>query len=345
MIVVLALAAGLWLLGRSFGAPVSARLIMIGLLYVAVLAATIALPENNPLVQAIGGSAGEWMVVGGLGAAAWGYFQVLGRLRQRVRPENRPKAAAATDDARRNRAMRHIVLREIGGMGQKRIEDARVLVVGAGGLGSPVLQYLAAAGVGTLGVIDDDVVETTNLQRQTIHTDARIGMPKVFSAEAALAPQNPFVAIRPYNRRLTEGIAADLFADYDLVIDGTDDVETRYVVNAAAVAAQVPLVSGAISQWEGQVSVFDPARGAPCYACVFPVAAAPGVSATCAEAGVASPLPGMMGSLMALEAIKVITDAGTPLRGRMAIYDGLGAETRTIKIARNRECQVCGTRA
>lgn len=345
MIVVFTLAVALWFLGRFFGAPVSARFLMIGLLYVSVLAAIIALPQGHPLAEAIGGSAGEWLVLGGLGAAAWAYFQVLQRLRARVRPENQPKVAQASQEARRDRALRHIVLREIGGIGQKRIEDARVLVIGAGGIGSPVLQYLAAAGVGTLGVIDDDLVELTNLQRQTIHTDARIGLPKVFSAEAALRAQNPFVTIKPYNRPLTEEIATELLADYDLVIDGTDDVATRYVVNAAAVAANIPLVSGAISQWEGQVSVFDVARGGPCYACVFPVAAPPDLSATCAEAGVASPVPGVVGTIVAVETLKVIADAGEPLRGRMLIYDGLNAETRTIKITRNPGCAVCGSKS
>lgn len=343
MALVLAMAAGLWFLGRAFDAPVNARLLMIGLLYVAVLAAIIALPEGHPISEAVGGSAGEWLVLGGLGAAIWAYAQGIGRLRSRVRPENRKKETeAGSDEAKRNRALRHIVLREIGGMGQNRIEAARVLVVGAGGLGAPVLQYLASSGVGTIGVIDDDVVELTNLQRQTIHTDARVGMPKVFSAEAWIREQNPFVTVRPYNRRLTDDIAKDLFADYDLVVDGTDDTETRYLVNRAAVAAELPLVSGAISQWEGQVSVFDPARGAPCYSCVFPVPAKPGQSATCAEAGVAAPLPGVLGSIMALEAIKVIADAGDPLRGRMLIYDGLNAETRVIKVARDGACKVCG---
>lgn len=343
MVVVLGLAAGLWFLGRSMGAPVPARLLMIGLLYVAVLAALIVLPANHPLAASLGGSAGEWAALGGIGIAVWVYSQALGWLRGRVRPENREQPATeSTADARRARAMRHIVLREIGGMGQNKIEQARVLVVGAGGLGAPVLQYLAAAGVGTLGVIDDDVVELTNLQRQTIHTDDRIGMPKVFSAHAWITEQNPFVTVRPYNKRLTEDIARPLLEDFDLVIDGTDDPNTRYVVNRAAVKRGIPLISGAISQWEGQLSLFDPAHGAPCYACVFPVAAARGLSATCAEAGVAAPLPGVVGTMMALEAIKEITGAGETLRGRMAIYDGLYAETRTVKVQRDPDCKVCG---
>jgi len=345
MALVLVLAAGLWFFGRFIGAPHSARFQMIALLYVAVLALNVALPPGHPLREATGGSAGEWVVLGVLGAAVWAYRVGLTRLRTRVRPENLPPDRdAASAPTRLERAARHIALREIGGMGQQKIEAARVLVIGAGDLGAPALQYLAAAGVGTLGVIDDDVVELSNLQRQTIHTDARIGMPKVFSAEAAVRAQNPFVTVRPYNRRLTDEIAEDLFADYDLVLDGTDDTETRYAANRAAVATGVPLVSGAISQWEGQVSVFDPASGAPCYACVFPVPAAPGVSQTCAEAGVAGPLPGVIGSIMALEALKVITGAGETLRGRMLIHDGLYAETRVMTLARDPSCSVCGSR-
>ncbi|MDJ1007639.1 MAG: HesA/MoeB/ThiF family protein [Paracoccaceae bacterium] len=345
MTLFLVLAGALWVLGRLMNAPVNARLLMIALLYVAVLAANVGLPPGHPLREATGGSAAEWLVLGGLGATVWVYFRGLTLLRRWVRPENRPPAReTGSTSTRLERAARHIVLREIGGMGQQKIEAARVLVIGAGGLGSPVLQYLGAAGVGTLGVIDNDVVELSNLQRQTIHTDARIGMPKVFSAEAAVTAQNPFVTVRPYNRRLTEDIAADLFADYDVIVDGADDTETRYVANRAAVVLGKPLVSGAISQWEGQVSVFDPARGAPCYACVFPVPAAPGVSQTCAEAGVAGPLPGIIGSIMALEALKVIAGAGDALLGRMMIYDGLYGETRVMSVARNSTCPVCGDR-
>ena len=166
-------------------------------------------------------------------------------------------------------------------------------------------------------------------------------MPKVFSAQKAMADQNPFVSIRPYHRRLTREIAADLFADYDLVLDGTDDVETRYLVNEFAVKARIPLISGAIAQWEGQVSVFDPARGGPCYACVFPEPAAPGLAPSCAEAGVLGPLPGVLGTMMAVEAIKEISAAGETLRGRMLIYDALYGDTRSIKLSKRSDCPVC----
>ena len=205
-----------------------------------------------------------------------------------------------------------------------------------------MLLYLAAAGVGTIGVIDDDVVEGSNLQRQVIHSDGRIGMPKVFSAEVAMRALNPFIEVRPYQRRLTEEIAVELVREYDLVLDGTDDFDTRYLVNRACVAAGVPLISGAITQWEGQVSLFDPAKGGPCYACVFPVKPAPGLVPTCAEAGVAAPLPGVIGGMMAMEAVKWVTGAGEGLAGRLLIHDALYMETRVIGVKRRAECEVCG---
>ncbi len=202
MALVLVIGAALWGIGHLMRVPHSARLMMIGLLYVAVLAIQIALPAGHPLREATGGSAGEWAVLGGLVALVWAYSRGLKKLRTRVRPENRAPNDPAPSSSELERNARHIVLREIGGPGQKRLKEARVLVIGAGGLGAPALQYLAAAGVGTIGVIDDDVVENSNLQRQVIHTDARIGMPKVFSAEAAMTAQNPHITVRPYHRRL-----------------------------------------------------------------------------------------------------------------------------------------------
>jgi len=198
--------------------------------------------------------------------------------------------------------------------------------------------------VGVIGVIDDDVVEGSNLQRQVIHTDGRIGMPKVFSAEVAMKALNPFIEVRPHHRKLTEENAAALVGEYDLVLDGTDNFDTRYLVNRVCVAAGVPLISGAITQWEGQVSLFDPAKGGPCYACIFPVKPAPGLVPTCAEAGVAAPLPGVIGSVMAMEAVKWITGAGEGLAGRLMIHDALYAETRVIGVKRRPDCEVCGGR-
>ena len=341
MVLVLALAAALWFAGRLFRVPTRVRLILLAVLYLAVLSMQLVLPAGNSLREATGGSATAWIVVGALAATIWGYLRVLRHLKGRVRRDNRDGMDSSASTAEVERNARHIALREIGGTGQKRLKGARVLVVGAGGLGAPVLQYLAAAGVGTIGVIDGDAVENSNLQRQVIHSDARIGMPKVFSAQKAMADQNPFVSIRPYNRRLTREIAADLFADYDLVLDGPDDVETRYLVNEFAVKARIPLISGAIAQWEGQVSVFDPARGGPCYACVFPEPTAPGLAPSCAEAGVLGPLPGVLGTMMAVEAIKVISGAGETLRGNLLIYDALYGDTRSIKLSKRPDCPVC----
>jgi len=295
--------------------------------------------------EAAAGYVRLWIVVGLIGLVAAGYGEGVRWLRRRTRAT--PTVAAASGgfrEAELDRYARHIILREIGGPGQKRLKAAKVLVVGAGGLGSPVLLYLAAAGVGVIGVIDDDVVEGSNLQRQVIHTDGRIGMPKVFSAEVAMRALNPFIEVRPYHRRLTEEIAVDLVRDFDLVLDGTDDFDTRYLVNRVCVAAGVPLISGAITQWEGQVSLFDPAKGGPCYACIFPVKPAPGLVPTCAEAGVAAPLPGVIGSIMAMEAVKWITGAGETLAGRLMIHDALYAETRVIGVKRRPDCEVCGGR-
>ncbi len=341
MALVLALAAAIWLAGRPFGIPARVRAVLIAVLCLAALSIQIALPEGNPLREATGGSARAWLAAGALAASAWAYWRVLARLRARVRPEGRvaPDPGAHAGEIERN--ARHIALREIGGAGQKRLKEARVLVVGAGGLGAPVLQYLAAAGVGTIGVIDGDIVERSNLQRQVIHADARIGMPKVFSAQKAMSEQNPFVSVRPYNRRLTREIAAGLLADYDLVLDCSDSADTRYLVNEFAVRGGIPLVSGAVTQWEGQVSLFDPARGGPCYACVFPEPAAPGLAPDCAEAGVLGPLPGVVGTMMAVEAIKEISGAGETLRGRLLIYDALSGEVSSVRFSRRPDCPVC----
>jgi len=337
----LALSAAIWFLGARLGWPAAMRWLLIAVLFAAVVLAHLTLPEGSGVRLMLGGSVGEWLIVGGLVGLGVVYGWGLAKLRRRARP------AAATQtgsfsDAELNRYARHIVLREIGGPGQRKLKEARVLVVGAGGLGSPALMYLAASGVGTIGVVDDDVVDNSNLQRQVIHTDARVGMPKVFSAEVAMRALNPNVVVRPYNRRLAEADAVALIGDYDLVLDGTDDFATRYLVNRTCVGLGKPLISGALSQWEGQVSLFDPARGAPCYQCIFPEAPAAGLAPSCAEAGVLGPLPGVVGSMMAVEAVKEITRAGEGLRGRMMIYDALFGESRMIALKRRPDCPVCG---
>ena len=349
MILVAAAAGAVWGIGAWMGTPRNARWLMLGLLYVAVLAVQVALPPGAALKEATGGSAAFWLLAGVFGVAAFAYRGLLRRLRARARPlEVEPDPAAPRGGlgaAEVERYARHIVLREVGGPGQRALSEARVLVVGAGGLGAPALLYLAGAGVGTIGVIDPDRVDVGNLQRQVIHRDADIGSPKVASAQRAVAALNPHVTVRPYARPFTSAIGAELVADYDLVLDGTDDWEARRAVNAACAAAGVPLVWGAIAQWDGQLTVFDPARGAPCHACLFPRAPAPGTAPTCAEGGVAGPLPGIVGAAMAMEAVKLVTGAGEPLRGRLLLWDALGADARVIDVARDPACAVCGTGA
>lgn len=343
MILFLVMAGALWGIGAMMQAPHRVRWTMIGVLYLAVLLVQFVLPADNPLRVATGGSRPEWVLVGIAAVVFIVYRRGLRWLRARAQA-NAPQPAAQPGTftpTELERYARHIVLREVGGPGQKRLKDASVLVIGAGGLGSPALLYLAASGVGTIGVVDDDAVDLSNLQRQVIHTDARLGMPKVFSAEAAMRSLNPNVTVRPYHRRLDEADAAGLFAEYDLVLDGTDNFDTRFMVNRVAVATKTPLIAAAITQWEGQISLYDPANGGPCYQCVFPQAPAPELAPSCAEAGVVGALPGVVGSMMAMEAIKHITGAGQSLRGRMLLYDALYAENRVVTLKRRDDCQVC----
>lgn len=328
--------------------PVAARLNMLGLLYVAVLAVQLALPDGHPLRELTGGSFALWVLVGAGLVLVLAYRAILGRLKSRAevvearREAQVPDMSGPFSGVELERYARHITLPDVGGGGQLALKTASVLVIGAGGLGSPVLLYLAAAGVGRIGVIDADTVSLSNLQRQVIHTDARIDVPKVFSAEAAMLALNPHIEVRPYNRALDASIAEALFGEYDLVVDGTDSFAVRDMVNRAAVAAGRPVIAGAISAWEGQVTLYDPAGGAPCMACIFPDAPVPGLSATCAEAGVIGALPGIVGSMMALEVVKEIAGAGEGLRGRMLIYDALHAEARVIAVKRRADCTVCG---
>jgi molybdopterin/thiamine biosynthesis adenylyltransferase len=339
---VLFLMAGLWVLGWVMKTPVRARLIMIGLVYLAVVIGQLVLPAATPLRVATGGDVRAWLVLGGVVALGAAYAYGLKRLRKPTAPAPEPQTGPFRE-AELNRYARHIVLREVGGAGQRKLKDAKVLVIGAGGLGSPALLYLAAAGVGTIGVIDDDEVDGSNLQRQIIHRDQDIGTPKVFSAQAAMQALNPFITVKPYKRRLTDDVAEALFADFDLILDGSDNFDTRYLANRAAVATGKPLISAAITQWEGQISLYHPASGAPCYECVFPGRPADGLAPACAEAGVIAPLPGIIGSQMALEAIKEITGAGQSLRGRLMLHDALYGENRSVKVARRADCACCGS--
>ncbi|WP_395944124.1 HesA/MoeB/ThiF family protein [Brevundimonas sp.] len=235
------------------------------------------------------------------------------------------------------RYARHLVLSEVGGPGQQALKRARVLIVGAGGVGAPAALYLAAAGVGTLGLIDDDRVGLSNLQRQIAFSTPEIGRPKVEAAAARLGDLNPHVTIEALAERLTPANAAARIGAFDIVLDGTDDFETRHLVNAACVAAGKPLVSGALGRWTGQVGVFT---GRPCYQCLVPDI--PPDAETCSRVGVVGALAGVIGSMAALEVIKQITGAGEPLAGRLMIYDGLAGTARTVRIAADPECPVCG---
>ena len=236
-----------------------------------------------------------------------------------------------------DRYARHLVLREIGGPGLQALKAARVLIVGAGGLGAPAALYLAAAGAGELTLVDPDTVALSNLQRQVLYGVADIGAPKVDAAARHLGELNPHVAIEAIDQALSPANAADLIAGWDLVLDGTDDFATRFAVNAACVAAGKPLVSGAIGRWTGQIGVF---QGRPCYRCLVPEI--PPDAETCAAVGVIGALAGVIGAMMALEAIKVIVGAGAPLAARLLIYDALAAETRTVRLNADPQCPVCG---
>jgi molybdopterin/thiamine biosynthesis adenylyltransferase len=237
------------------------------------------------------------------------------------------------------RYARHLVLREIGGPGQQALKAARVLLVGAGGLGAPAALYLAAAGVGHIGLVDPDTVSLSNLQRQVLFGVADLDAPKVEVAVRHLAELNPHVAVEPIAERLDDANARALVAAHDLVLDGTDDFATRFAVNAACVAEGKTLVSGAIGRWTGQVGVF---AGRPCYRCLVPEI--PPDAETCAMVGVVGALAGVIGSMMALEAIKLIAHAGEPLAGRLMIYDALAAEVRTVRLGPDPHCPVCRER-
>lgn len=235
------------------------------------------------------------------------------------------------------RYARHLVLREIGGPGQQRLKAARVLLVGAGGLGAPAALYLAAAGVGTIGLADADAVSLSNLQRQVLYAESDVGRPKVEAAADHLTALNPNVTVVTHPVWLDETNACEIVRDYDIVLDGTDDFSTRFAVSDACLAEGKTLVSGALGRWTGQVGVF---HGQPCYRCLVPQI--PPDAETCALVGVVGALAGVIGSMMALEAVKVITGAGKSLSGRLLIYDALAAETRTVRIGADPACPSCG---
>lgn len=238
------------------------------------------------------------------------------------------------------RYARHFTLPDVGEKGQAKLLDAKVLCIGAGGLGSPVAFYLAAAGVGTIGIIDNDVVDMSNLQRQILHTNDRVGMPKVESAQKTLNALNPDVRVVPFNERLSSENVMRIIKDFDIIVNGCDNFPTRYLINDACVMAKKPLVDGSIFQFEGQATVFYPGRG-PCYRCLFPEPPPPGAAPSCAEAGVLGVLPGLIGCVQALETMKLILGAGRPLIGRMMHFDTLSSEVRVLKLRRDPNCLVC----
>ncbi|HEY6936587.1 MAG TPA: molybdopterin-synthase adenylyltransferase MoeB [Terriglobales bacterium] len=239
------------------------------------------------------------------------------------------------------RYSRHLIMPEVGMEGQLKLKAAKVLCIGAGGLGSPLALYLAAAGVGTLGVVDFDVVDYTNLQRQVIHTTADVGRKKLDSAAEKVKAINPFIQLRPFETRLTSENALELFRDFDIIVDGTDNFPTRYLVNDACVLTGKPNVYGSIFRFEGQVSVFATKEG-PCYRCLYPEPPPPGLVPSCAEGGVLGILPGLVGVMQATEAIKLILGKGEPLIGRLLLVDALGMRFRELKLRKNPECPACG---
>ncbi|PDV97587.1 molybdopterin-synthase adenylyltransferase MoeB [Candidatus Chloroploca asiatica] len=240
------------------------------------------------------------------------------------------------------RYSRHLIMPEVGMGGQRRLKQGSVLLIGTGGLGSPLALYLAAAGVGHIGLVDFDVVDESNLQRQIVHGTSTVGVAKTESARRRLHDLNPLVEVTTYETPITSANALDLMRPYDIIIDGTDNFPTRYLTNDAAVMLGKPNVYGSIFRFEGQVTVFSPKDGGPCYRCLYPEPPPPGLVPSCAEGGVLGVLPGVIGTLQATEAIKLLTGIGEPLIGRLLLYDALEMRFRELKLRRNVNCPVCG---
>ncbi len=255
-------------------------------------------------------------------------------------PMDRPAELTA---AQLDRYSRHLLLPEVGEKGQEKLLKARVLLLGAGGLGSPAALYLAAAGIGTLGIVDNDAVDASNLQRQIIHNTGRVGTSKVESAAKTVQDLNPDVTVIPFDERLTSANVDRIFDQgWDVIVDGLDNFPTRYLVNDASVWKNIPVVHGSIFRFDGQVTTFWPGKG-PCYRCLYPEPPPAHLAPSCAEAGVLGILPGVVGTIQATEAIKVVLGAGEPLTGRLLTYDSLKMQFRTLKLRRDPGCPVCGT--
>ncbi len=310
--------------------------------YIFVFLTIFLLPENNPVRLTLGVSLNEWISISFVFLVILGYIVVL----KKIKTSNIVKYSSNSSkknmsDVEIERYARHLVLKDIGGQGQQRLRNAKVLVVGAGGLGNPVSMYLAGAGIGTIGIIDNDVVSLSNLQRQILYREHDVGKSKVFATQKNILEINPHIEIKPYNRLLDSRNAQKLISEYDIIIDGSDNLKTRHLVNFACVKEKKPLISGAISQWEGQISLFDPSKNYPCYSCIFPESDNENLTKSCADVGVLSSLPGVIGSLMAVEAIKEITAVGDSLRGKLFLYDAMSCKTIKIEAERNKNCKVC----
>jgi len=247
-------------------------------------------------------------------------------------------------DAQSKRYSRHVLIPEVGEQGQFKLLDSKVLLIGAGGLGSPAAYYLAAAGVGTLGIIDADIVDDSNLQRQILHNTERIGQYKAESARQTINALNPDVKVVTYIERLDETNVRNIIADYDVIVDGTDNFPTRYLLNDAAILANKPVVHGSVFRFEGQLTVFKPYDG-PCYRCLYPEPPPPALAPSCAEAGVLGVLPGIIGLLQATETIKLLLNIGDPLVGRLLTYDALSGEFNELRLFRDPNCPACGEHA
>ncbi len=323
------------------GAIATAKLVPRGL-----LEGTIAMHAHDPneriVVYCAGGARSA---LAALTLKRMGYSSVsslrggFGRWKNEGYPWGLPEALTGDQ---RGRYSRHILLPEVGEEGQIRLLQSKALIVGAGGLGSPAALYLAAAGVGTIGIVDFDVVDTTNLQRQILHNIDRVGQSKVESARETLASLNPDVKIITYNERLTADNVLQILSGYDVVVDGGDNFPTRYLVNDAALHLRIPVVHGSIFRFEGQVTVFEPYKG-PCYRCQYAEPPPPELAPSCAEAGVLGVLPGIIGSLQAMETLKILLGIGDNLRGRLLTYDGLSQEFTTLNIRRDPSCPACSS--
>jgi molybdopterin/thiamine biosynthesis adenylyltransferase len=329
------------------GSPPGARRIVRGFLELRI---EDAVPDagRTVLVMCAGGVRSLFAAEGLLKLGYTDVRSVVGGF-QRWKADGLPVETPRTLDAEaRERYSRHLLMPEVGEAGQLRLLSGKVLLIGAGGLGCPTALYLAAAGVGTLGIVDDDVVDRSNLQRQILHADADIGVPKVDSARAALLRLNPGIAVKTHAVRLSSANVEQVFAGYDVIVDGSDNFATRYLVNDACVKLSLPNVHGSIFRFEGQVSVFWPAhpgRRGPCYRCLYPEPPPPALAPSCAEAGVLGVLPGVIGVLEAIETVKLLLGLGEPLVGRLIHYDALAQRFTELRLEPDPACRYCAAGA